>query len=311
MEKLTDGQLRLFPQTTCADSGSATSSPESESGLTPCGSPDGRTTEKYGPAPVRAHPSRRRARGKARRMSDIYGRFGFDSSPSDDLSLSLANRLAPVTDSLGSTMFDLIWKERRTPSGHWIPALRASAVPTSGSGFSSWPTPQASDMTGGGQAKRCANPERSNDLNDFAMLANWASPQSRDHFPAHTHEYVAAKKAEGHGMQNLNEQAVQLTGWPTVTVNDARNGRNRTAGRTNPESNHHDGLTLPDAVSLAQPTASGGTQPGSSAATESGGQLNAALSRYLMSLPEIWDVCAWRAWEKLSGRSRRKARPAP
>jgi len=37
--------------------------------------------------------------------------------------------------------------------------------------ISGWPTPQASDGTGGGQAKRATNPARSNDLNDFAMLA--------------------------------------------------------------------------------------------------------------------------------------------
>jgi len=36
--------------------------------------------------------------------------------------------------------------------------------------YAGWPTPQASDGSGGGQAKRAINPERSNDLNDFAML---------------------------------------------------------------------------------------------------------------------------------------------
>jgi hypothetical protein len=36
---------------------------------------------------------------------------------------------------------------------------------------SGWPTPTASDGSGGGQAKRAMNPARSNDLNDFAMLA--------------------------------------------------------------------------------------------------------------------------------------------
>ncbi|GGE24131.1 hypothetical protein GCM10011345_32650 [Gemmobacter megaterium] len=34
-----------------------------------------------------------------------------------------------------------------------------------------WPTAAASDGSGGGQAKRAMNPERSNDLMDFAMLA--------------------------------------------------------------------------------------------------------------------------------------------
>jgi len=42
-----------------------------------------------------------------------------------------------------------------------------------------------------------------------------------------------------------------FTSWPTVTVNDARNGRNATANRSNPESKHHDGQTLCDAVTLA------------------------------------------------------------
>lgn len=36
--------------------------------------------------------------------------------------------------------------------------------------------------------------------------------------------------------------------WPTPTENDSRGGRNRTAQRTNPDSAHHDGLTLVDAV---------------------------------------------------------------
>jgi DNA (cytosine-5)-methyltransferase 1 len=52
-------------------------------------------------------------------------------------------------------------------------------------------------------------------------LANWGTPQARDHFPAHSDEYVAAKKAQGHGMQNLNDQA-QLAAWATPTRRDYR-----------------------------------------------------------------------------------------
>jgi len=33
----------------------------------------------------------------------------------------------------------------------------------------------------------------------------WPTPQARDHFPAHKPEYIAAKKAQGHGMSNLND----------------------------------------------------------------------------------------------------------
>ena len=39
-----------------------------------------------------------------------------------------------------------------------------------------WPTPQASDGSGGGQAKRALNPARSNDLMDFALLADNPEP---------------------------------------------------------------------------------------------------------------------------------------
>lgn len=46
----------------------------------------------------------------------------------------------------------------------------------------------------------------------------WAAPQARDHFPAHTPEYVAAKKAEGHGMRNLNDEAAD---WRSPASQDA------------------------------------------------------------------------------------------
>jgi hypothetical protein len=46
---------------------------------------------------------------------------------------------------------------------------------------------------------------------------------ARDTFPAHTPEYIAEKKAQGHGMANLND-TVQLAGWPTTTVTDASRG---------------------------------------------------------------------------------------
>jgi hypothetical protein len=36
--------------------------------------------------------------------------------------------------------------------------------------------------------------------------AKFPTPQARDHFPAHTPEYIAKKKAEGHGMSNLNDR---------------------------------------------------------------------------------------------------------
>ena len=42
--------------------------------------------------------------------------------------------------------------------------------------------------------------------------------------------------------------------WPTATAGDAKNAANRTAGRSDPDSAHHDGVTLIDAVRLTWPT---------------------------------------------------------
>lgn len=75
--------------------------------------------------------------------------------------------------------------------------------------------------------------------------------------------------------------------WPTPTVNDSRGGRNRTAVRSNPNSAHHDGVTLVDAARLHCLTGEMLSAP-----TEIVGCLNPALSRSLMGLPATWDDCA-------------------
>lgn len=88
-----------------------------------------------------------------------------------------------------------------------------------------WPTPTAKEAAGGeykdpDKAMARALGPHANDLRDFAKMAGWGTPQARDHFPARSEEYIAAKKAQGHGMQNVNDQA-QLAGWPTPTVGNA------------------------------------------------------------------------------------------
>ena len=47
--------------------------------------------------------------------------------------------------------------------------------------LSGWPTPQTSDSTGGGQAKRAMGDTRhGSNLNDFAMLVGWTTPSASD-----------------------------------------------------------------------------------------------------------------------------------
>ena len=91
------------------------------------------------PAPVSRFPLRVKEEDSL--TNDTCGLRSTSLLESARLTSSLANRLRQKTDLLGSTLFRLTWKERVTPSGRRIPALRASGRRTSGSDFTSWPTP--------------------------------------------------------------------------------------------------------------------------------------------------------------------------
>lgn len=105
-------------------------------------------------------------------------------------------------------------------------------------------------------------------------LSAWATPQARDHFPAHTAEYVDAKKAQGHGMRNLNDEA-RLTA----------------TGETPPGS---------------------GAEMGSTG--QSKGQLNPRHAMWMQGFPQSWDECALAIPKTRKStsrtRSRRKEKPA-
>lgn len=135
--------------TTCEDSHSATSSPELASGLIPCASQDGLTINQSGPVPVRASLSARQAKEMGLLTSGIFGPTSSTSSASAALSMSLANRLQAVTQTHGSTLYKLTWKEWNTPSGLCRLRQRASARHTSENELIGWPTPVVGDMTGG------------------------------------------------------------------------------------------------------------------------------------------------------------------
>src|SRR4029077_20136165 len=98
----------------------------SESGPMPLETLDGQMILPCGQAPVPAKVSVQAGNGEALAISVTYGLHGYGSYESAALTSALANRLRAKTDLLGSTLFRLTWKERATPSGRSIPALRGS-----------------------------------------------------------------------------------------------------------------------------------------------------------------------------------------
>jgi hypothetical protein len=200
-------------QTSLWDSLSATSSPASAAGPTPCASQAGTTSAPSGREAARASRSPRRDAAKDSTTRGISGPRGAPSFASADLSRSLGNRLRRQLEGHGSTLFRLTWKRSATPLGRPFFRLVASALRTSEAGFGSWATPRASDSDGGIW-------ERESTGQDLRTQASWATPQAHDARGPKSPEAIARQREAGAGVVNLNEQA-RLAAWPTPTCGNA------------------------------------------------------------------------------------------
>ncbi|EAN8367026.1 hypothetical protein H0079_001047 [Salmonella enterica] len=157
---------------TLKDSHSAIFSPGSASGLTPCGAPDGLTVAPSGQVPAPASHSASQENAGDSMTPATCGPHGASSLRSAHLTLSLVNRLQAKTASHGSTLYNLTWKRRDTPSQLSIFALRASVRRTSGNASSGWPTPTANAW------KHPSNAGREGGLNlqTAVALSGWPTP---------------------------------------------------------------------------------------------------------------------------------------
>lgn len=106
------------------------------------------------------------------------------------------------------------WPSAKTSRGGWERDRNGNVYPTLEGAAENWRGPSDISKRGGSQTpeKRQAGGHSVN-LEDQAE--HWSGPQARDHFPAHTDAYIAAKKAEGHGMRNLNDEAAK---WAAPTA---------------------------------------------------------------------------------------------
>lgn len=326
----------MFDPTTCADSPSAISSPESVCGPTRFVAPAGPMIDLFGPVPALANLSARQAKELRLMTSGTFGPPSTTSSPSAALQSSLENRLRARLSTIGSTLYKLTWKPWIMPSGRSRSRLRASVRRTSETETSGWPTPKAPDSRGDPyeQEEDC----RRSELRIAAALAGWPTPDTTMmqakakppvlgnrkptdpqisladvayHLAAWTTPSASDSTRGGEITENMTgsslAQQIQFAGWPTTSCNNDRTGNAESAMSMQRQDGSKVQQRLRDFAAITGParlTVSGVMLTGLDAGMASGGQLNLDHSLWLMGCPPEWansipGRADWLKWQGL------------
>lgn len=150
-------------------------------------------------------------------MTGTFGLTGKNSLTSAALQSSLASKLQ--ARSIGSILYRLTWKDRVTPSGRTIFALRASAARTFDSEFilSGWTTYQAHDVSGRSNNQKAKHGAKHGCacLVQDAAMAGWPTTTTRDHKDTGNLDN-SMQRADGKMRHDTIPRLAHLAGWPTT-----------------------------------------------------------------------------------------------